>query len=719
MPFGSLPSLYDITLWIVAGAMAIATSFLLKWTVKAREKQSPLGLPLIVFILVMMFAMVASAVVYFLNPSTGLLLDLIIINMLVMTGGILPILLMISMKFSETEEELPLFETTSEVQEVTSNDQPQVHSLEIPVVVTLVLLNEFFMGWALLLASGVGPSSIDMADPAGLLSSVVNSYWFIFTMSTEMALTTYFLRNEIGRTILYVVAFQSVIMFLSPTAVSDFGWIEFAVYGGSAAMIVLFIYVFEFMARNSVINNNLAQYLLRLLTIYSLMMAGLFFWALYHTGILFSFSIILEMIAYFYLVLNHKVDLTKKSWLLDAKWTLGVVSLIFVAEFFMGGLLDVQVNGAPRFLAELTLAPLTGNGIEIAGAAVYNFLIWFGTVTDSVWFLLMMGIEMGALVAFKIRTARELETKIRLALVIVAYAVYTILLPYFIIPNSSLPTVSFLGWSMGVGTSGPVAPALLVAIAGTYIVSGILSLMFGSRQLCSMFCTAALMYQGTFYDKMKTFNRSSKFARKFLSTRLSNLYRTIFSMVWVSVFAAILLSYLDSIGVIRLTIFGYDPAMFLYLFYFDFLWYVVFITIPFVGTYACVNMGWCHWGTFNQLVSRLGFFKLKVKSTDTCVHCPTKDCASACPVGLTDLPRQFISKGELKSHKCIGVGDCVTSCPYENIQFHDVRHWVKSKVSKPMAIDSGKSLIRLKRNIEEFQKSSNEATRVSNELNDL
>jgi polyferredoxin len=351
-----------------------------------------------------------------------------------------------------------------------------------------------------------------------------------------------------------------------------------------------------------------------------------------------------------------------------------------VSEFFMGGLLDVQIGGSASFLQGLGLVPIAGSALTATGAALFDFLAWFGKVTGSVWFLIMMGIEMGALVAFKIPSARELETKIRLVLVLVAYAFYTVALPSFILQNPA--QVPFIGWSMGVGTAGAVAPAFLVAIGGTYLISGVLSVLFGSRQTCSVFCMAATMYQGTFYDKMKTFNRSSQVGKKFLTTRLSNLYRVIFSLVWASLFALIAISYLDSIGVLNLTIFGTDPVVFAYSFYFNFLWYIVFITIPFVGTYACVSQGWCYWGTFNQLVSRLGFFKLKVKSTDTCVNCPTKDCAMACPVGLTNLPSEFIKKGELKSHKCIGVGDCVSSCPYENIQFHDIRHWVKARTGK-------------------------------------
>jgi polyferredoxin len=433
------------------------------------------------------------------------------------------------------------------------------------------------------------------------------------------------------------------------------------------------------------------------------MMAGLFAWKIFQNGALFSASIVIEMIAYFLLILNSKAKTgdKRKSWLLDAKWTLGVTSMIFISEYFMGGLLDVQIYGRQAFLSGISLAPLVGNALSVLGALLYNGLVWFGAVTGSPWFLIMMGIEMGALVVFKIRTVRELETKIRLVMVILAYAIYAILLPYFLIPNGVLVGLPFIGWSMGVGTAGPVAPVLLTAIIGTYLVSGVLSFLFGARQVCSVFCTAALMYQGTFYDKMKSYNRSSKIARKFLTSRLSNLYRLIFSVVWVSLFAAVAVSYLDSIDILHFSIFGSDPTEFLYLFYFDFLWYIIFITIPFVGTYACVSMGWCHWGTFNQLVSRLGFFRLKVKSSNTCVNCKTRDCASACPVGLTDLPGKFISSGQFKSHKCIGVGDCASSCPYQNIELHDIRHWVSGKLGRK-PLDAGTNLVQIKSRISEY-----------------
>lgn len=85
-------------------------------------------------------------------------------------------------------------------------------------------------------------------------------------------------------------------------------------------------------------------------------------------------------------------------------------------------------------------------------------------------------------------------------------------------------------------------------------------------------------------------------------------------------------------------------------------------------------------GSFNQFFGYLGFFKLKVKDPSTCLKCKTVDCANTCPVGITDMRASFIKKGEFKSFKCIGVGDCVEACPYSNIVFYDVRQWLKNKI---------------------------------------
>ncbi|MCL5067512.1 MAG: 4Fe-4S dicluster domain-containing protein, partial [Thaumarchaeota archaeon] len=347
----------------------------------------------------------------------------------------------------------------------------------------------------------------------------------------------------------------------------------------------------------------------------------------------------------------------------------------FIAEFFMGGLIDVVYYGS-NFISSIPFVAITGSIGSRISALLYDFLSMFASVTGSAWYLVMMGAEMGALIVFKIFQTRELETRIRLVLVILAYAVYTVFFPYFLISDSALPRIPFVGWNMGIGTSGAFAPAFISAIAITYLISGVLAFLFGGRQVCSMFCSASLMYQGTFPDSLKIFNRTSKAGKKLLTSKMNNIYKVVTSSVIVSLIVASLTSYMNSIHMVNITIYGGDVATFLYIFYFDFLWYIIFLAMPFIGVYGCVTTGMCHWGLFNRLVGRLGFFKLKVRDPNRCVSCETKDCAKACPVGLTDLPSNFISKGEFKSHKCIGVGDCVSSCPYENEYFYDVRNWL-------------------------------------------
>jgi polyferredoxin len=668
-------SVLGFVLWLLAASMSVVLSYSLKWSVQHLKVKGSLMIPFVFFILAIMLSMPITAVIYFYNPSLDLLVLLIGFNMLWMGAAALPLFSEKLWNMLDKEESgiegRPVKAITPTVQSTTAIRDASISAL----VIILVLLNEFFMGWAFLLASGSSP----LLDPVRIFSEVIGSYWFLFSMSFEMALTTFFLRKELARNYLYLVALQSVVMFLSPTAILSSTWVSFSVYAGSIVMIVLYVYAFEYLARNRMLDGNVAGYLLRLMAAYGVMMAGLYVWELTASASLFALAIVLEMIIYLNLVFRGEKKSSMKQWRSDPWWVFGVLASLFVGEFFMGALLDAQVIGTQVFVSTINLVPVAGGFFSIVAAALYDFITYFSVVTISPWFLIMMGAEMGALVVFRIRQVRELETKIRLGLVIIAYGVYSVFLPSFLIPTSALSKVPFVGWSMGIGTAGSVAPTILVALVGTYVISGSLSFLFGSRQVCSVFCTAALMYQGTFYDSMKTFNRSSRIGRKYIGQKLRNLYKSTFTIVWASLILAVAVSYLDSIGVLNLSIFGSDPTVFLYTFYFGFLWYVMFFTIPFVGTYACVSMGWCHWGTFNQFVSRLGFFKLKVKDPSVCATCKTKDCASACPVGLTDLPGSFIAKGEFKSSRCIGIGDCVSACPYSNEYFFDVRHWLKGK----------------------------------------
>jgi polyferredoxin len=296
----------------------------------------------------------------------------------------------------------------------------------------------------------------------------------------------------------------------------------------------------------------------------------------------------------------------------------------------------------------------------------------------------MMGAEMGALVVFKLRETKKPELRARLVLMLGSYTLAAVYFPsvYYQTAFPRLPAgtqVPVLGWSMGIG-SAPLAPSVFLAVFATYLIVGVLALLFGRRVICSVFCTAPLMFQGTAIDSMKSFNRSSPIAHKFLGSRFSRAYSVSMGLTLGSLVVASSISYLDQIGALSLTILGADPTVFLFALYFSVLWYAMFVAIPYAGNYNCVTMGWCYTGTITAAFQSLGFYKLKVRDRQVCKDCTTVDCAKACPVGLVDMVGHFRTKGEYRSSKCCGVGNCVGACPYDNLYIHDVRHWVRSRL---------------------------------------
>ena len=285
------------------------------------------------------------------------------------------------------------------------------------------------------------------------------------------------------------------------------------------------------------------------------------------------------------------------------------------------------------------------------------------------------------MVIVKILKTKEIGNRIRLSLMLMAYSIYTIFLPYFVF-TSGLPSYPFFGWSMGIGTAGGLSAALIVPMLLTYIISGSLSVLFGARQLCSVFCTAPVMYQGAFYGDMKIYNRSSPMGKKISlhGEKETKIYRVVSISVYLSLAITSLISILDSYFKFNLYLFGIDPLAFTYVILFDIMWYAVFVTMPYFGSYGCINTGYCHWGNFNRWIARFGFFKLKVKSADRCVTCESKACATACPVGNSSHPGSFISSGEWKGNRCVGIGECLEACPYDNIFFYDVRNYMKERL---------------------------------------
>jgi polyferredoxin len=672
----------ELVLIPLAAGMAAITAYLIAWAAEAR---TPVSAAVIAFLLAMMAAMLGGALVYFLRPSAATLVEGLWLAGALMSVSVFPLFYIV---LTETRRQLAAGEG------VAPRPLRRTGSF-VALVLGLVLLNELLMGWVFTLAAGVSSAALLAGPASDTLGRIVTSPWFIFTMSAEMGLTAYWLRGRIGVALAAILAVQAAIMVFSAPAVEGATWSWTAIAVSSGLMIALFVGIMEYAFQNRELNTALARYLVRLLGVYGLMMAGLYLWLASGSAFLFAISVIAEMVLVFEAVLRPEPFQApdRLPWLLQPRWAFELLAGIFVAELFMGAVLFLAFD--PALFAQVVPAlPLAGPPTVLVGNALSNGFWFFASVTGSTWFLAMMGLEMGALVVFKLKTTHVPETRYRLYLMMGCYGAFAVFYPsiYYSLVFPSWPSgtqVAVLGWSMGVG-SAPLAPAVFSVLLFSYLIVGVLAALFGRRVVCSVFCTAPLMYQGTTIDAMSHFNRSSPIARKYLSSRFSGLYTATTAAVLVALVTTSTLSYLDQIGRLSVYVGGTDPSVFFFAFSFSVLWYVMFVSIPYTGNYNCVTMGYCYTGSILQLFQKVGFFKLKVRDRQVCRDCTTLDCAKSCPVGLVDMPGHFRSKGEFRSTKCCGVGNCVGACPYGNLYIYDVRHAIAERfglrsTARPMA----------------------------------
>ncbi len=605
----------------VAGSMGLVTALLVQAAIESRARaRSWVAL----YLLAMMGEMWISVVVYLAAPSISSLIAGLAVSGVLMVVTAVPVLLSLVRSRARgvsatTVEDLPI----------------RLGWGLAGAIAGLVLLNEFLMSWGLQLAAGAVPFAGGAL--AGFVAGV-NSPWFLFTMAGEMVLTGVLIRRRISRPLFAFLMVQAAIMLFSPPALSNANWASISIYASSALMIGLFVYLFEYIYRHRQFPAAFGSYLVTLAGIYGLMMVGVFAWQDFGDGTTFAVSVVLEMTLVYFAVARPHVFTEGPSppWQLRPAWTFALLSGVFVAEVCMGAILSVQLDPAD-YAGTFPFLPLAGPPSVLVLNALSNGFWFFATAAASSWFLIMMGVEMGALVVFKFRETKNLENRVRLLLMMGCYAGFAVFYPsiYFALVFPAAPdpsTVPVLGWPMGIG-SYPFAAGVFGIVLITYIVLGALTALFGRRVVCSVFCTAPLMYQGTAIDSMKSFNRSSPIARKYLSSRFSAAYSLTLGFVMVALVVTSLLSYLDSIGAANVYIQGNDPSVFFFVASFSVSWYVLFVAIPYAGSYNCVTMGWCYTGTISQAFQKIGFFKLKVRDRQVCRDCTTLDCAKGCPSG--------------------------------------------------------------------------------------
>ncbi len=522
----------------------------------------------------------------------------------------------------------------------------------------------------------------------GLFTSGINSILFVVPMVSEMLfILLYFKETKLQRIIfssLIAMAALTPSMFQS-TAVSSALTIAF-----TASMVVFMIILFEWIAnkRNTVTAIEMRK-LEHLFIIFALMAAGVFIGDLYGRPIYIAWAIyavgmIAGMIYYFNETLGIREKGKMVGWVKHPRFLFIILAFSFLSELLLSGAIlnaikPVGVSGLASFSSfSQALGGVTSYSIP---AIALDIPYVIGAIANSYVFLIVMGVEMGALVVFRMRKLQWREKRVNLTLALIAFAAYTIFWPNF----GSQSYYSIIPVWANAGSLEGMYPAIIGALLGSYALYAVLALLFGRRSYCSTLCPSAVMYGGTLGQSMISFNYESKMSRKNIGSKYAAAVYPFISVSWIFMLVFSYLSYETASGAGNFTLYGIDPIVFFSFFIWNFLWYVYFFSIPFTGMSPCRRYGWCTTGTFVGFFSKIGLFKLKVKSPDTCVTCPTKDCVSACEVGLGDLPGQFIKQGFFKSSKCVGAGSCIEACPYDNIFFYDVRNLIREKREKKIS----------------------------------
>lgn len=534
------------------------------------------------------------------------------------------------------------------------------------LIVVMVLMAELLMGVTY---------TLYIEGPRNLLLRSLDSPWFVLPMTLETAIS-YILTERGSRDLFTLIAPPWILNMLFNPVMFPGAWFKSSLLSSSIIMIMIIIMMLDYMHRHKSLQPNDMHVLLGASAVMAVMMIiqlaaslGALPWTTYGVALL------IDMGWYLTMYVNHGPQPRSITWLAKPIHVTIFLSLVFIAEAAMGGVISIEMGW---------LNP--GNLSELLTQGLIGLIQFVSALTLGPGFMIMMGIEMGWLVAARALEVHNTENRARLILMVISYALYGVYASSFLPP--SLARYPYLEWSMGLGTSGPLSPYLLMAVLGTYVINGAASFLFGARQVCSITCTAAYMWQGTFYDDLKMVKPISITPHKGLIRRIHDAS---VAMIMPSLIALAVLSYLNQVGYVKLAL-GLDPLVLLYLVSFGVVWYLFFVLSPILGTYNCVTYGWCHWGAFNRLMGRIGFFKLVAKDPSICIKCRTRDCARACPAGNSAMPGSFIINGHYKSLTCIGIGDCVEACPYDNIEIHDARHSLRlNAFRKLLALINGGS----------------------------
>jgi hypothetical protein len=545
---------------------------------------------------------------------------------------------------------------------------------------------------AVLAAAGLAPGSA--GSPGDRWLSALLSPIVLAVVAAEILSMVLLLRRGVDPRLRILVGAQAALVLLSPTMLGGRTGALFAAGVGASLAIAMFVVALQYLYRTRELSRPVSGYLVAWTLAAVGISAGWFLYDFSGSAATLAAGVVGELglaLAAGLLVVPVNTG-ARTSWLLRPFWVFLFLVFTFVTEFFLGALLDLEIAGR-GFLAYIPFVPPGGSALAVVEAELYNGLWFAAAILASAWFLVALGFTMGPLVALKMRETRERPQRYRLGLTIGVYAIAAVYIPSFasstpLLDLPALANLPVIGWGFGLRAGGPFEAGLSLAILLMYLGVGVLTVLFGRKALCSVLCGAALLYQGTTVSEMRQFNQTSKVGRYFLGSRLSTAYVVASGFALVSLFAISLLGFLRLLPSVQVANGELDSsALPLPIeLYFGAIWFAMFVSTPYVGTYNCATTGFCHWGALSLPFARVGLFRLKVKDKEVCARCTTFDCAKSCPVGLVDMPLYLRTTGEYRSAKCCGVGDCVGACPYGNLYHQDVRFWLRRRRAHPQPV---------------------------------
>jgi hypothetical protein len=273
-----------VTLIALAVAMVAVTAFLIRWAARSRTQ---LRSTLVLFLLLMMSAMFLGAVVYFLTPGAGALVEGFWVASVAMSAAVL-------LFFVEFARET----RAAAVQGAGYVPSPVRHAHRFVGYLTgTVLLNELLMGWTFQRAAG-GPIWIGGGSVPGLLTGVLISPWFVFPMALEMGLTLALMGEDFPRPMRTLLAVQPIVMVASPPSLSGVVWVVASAVLASVAMAGALAYVLRRLYRGDPFGPATLGYTLRLFGTFGLMAGGLAWWAWDGGAELFALGVALQMVVY-------------------------------------------------------------------------------------------------------------------------------------------------------------------------------------------------------------------------------------------------------------------------------------------------------------------------------------------------------------------------------------------------------------------------------------